>query len=477
MNIRRKILAVLMTAAMILTLLPAMAFAEGETGTIPIDAWYEGSLFGEIGDTEMEGMYYLDGSCAVCVIYSEDYDIPEMYYYGEYKYKDENGVEQTREGYLRDGADPSKDESYAYAYIDYDKFEPLKAGANEIPMMVFAPYIDPETNKLEYKEFDYSRRYWVSLEKPIEVKFVPASGFTVEGAVGYNYLDEEDFYGEGNAFEVSYEEPVDPEVYPDNPAPMVITATYEYVKGSGGVEEGFYDGGNPEYERFDMKEGVECYLKKGLNKGVELTYYAYVKGLDDPVALPFTVDIRADKYGLYGEGKISTYTGKAIKKPSFKIYNTDDKVVSSKEYSYKTPKHKKMGWYNLKVTIKSKYRSKYTTKTVTVTYGIGPAAPKLTKVTAGKKKLTVRWKKMSRKQLKQIDGFYVVVSTDKHFLNNVKKVKVSKKTFNSGRTVVKGLKKGKKYYVKMYAYANIKQKGVKFKMPSNDSKVLKKKTK
>jgi len=39
MKIRRKIYAVFITAAMILTLLPATAFAEGETGAIPAEAW------------------------------------------------------------------------------------------------------------------------------------------------------------------------------------------------------------------------------------------------------------------------------------------------------------------------------------------------------------------------------------------------------------------------------------------------------
>ena len=232
-----------------------------------------------------------------------------------------------------------------------------------------------------------------------------------------------------------------------------------------------------EYERFDLSEGFECYLKKGLNKGVELTYYSYVDGQDEPDKIKFKVDINAKKYGLYADSSISTYTGKVIKKPSIKIYNTDDKLISSKEYTFKTPKNKKIGWYNLKVKIKDKYKNKYDVDSIVVTYGIGPAAPKLTNITAGKKSLTVKWKRMTADQLKNIDGFYIELSTDKHFLNNYKNVKVSKKAFRSGRKMVKDLKKGKKYYVRMYAYKTVKQKGVTFDMPSKDSNVLKNKTK
>ena len=232
MKIRRKIYAVLLTAALILTLLPAMAFAEGEEGVEPVDAWFSGILWADVGDTDVNGMYLTkDGSSAIDVRYTDDITVnPVTFTYIEQEIKDEYGDTMLRCGFLRDGADPDKDESYAYAFIDYENLSPIAAGANEIPIIISVPYIDPDTGDLEYKEFNTTYHMWVSVERPLSVDFIPAPGFTLKGAVGYNFLNEEDFYGEGNKFRVSIEEPVDPEVFPDDPSPMVITVDYTYVK-------------------------------------------------------------------------------------------------------------------------------------------------------------------------------------------------------------------------------------------------------
>ena len=478
MKIRRKIYAVLITAALILTLLPSMAFAEWEEGVEPVDAAYTGLITGEAGDEEVSGLYYTDGSSVVDVWYTDEEGVnPVMYTYTEYEYVDEDGDTVVKAGYLRDGADPEKDESYAFAFVDYEKFTPLVEGANEIPIIISVPYTDPDTGELEYKDFDTTYHLWVCVEKPISVEFIPAAGFTLKGAVGYNFLNEEDFYGEGNVFRVSYAEPVDPEVYPDDPEPMVITVDYNYIKTEDGVE-GFYDHANPEYDRFDMTDGVECYLRKGMNRGVEMTYYAYVYGEDDPVELPLVVDIDADKYGLYADDSyIATYTGKNITRSAlkFRLYNTNGRLISSKEYTYTTPKVKSMGWHYMKVRIKDEYKDKYNTDTIRVRYGIGPRVPKMSDLVSGKGKATVKWKKMTSSQLKKIDGFYVMVSTDKEFLNNTKRFRISKKEFKSGKSVIKNLKKIKGYngyYVKAYSYKVVKQNGQKIKMPSAESPVM-----
>ena len=479
MKIRRKIYAVLLTAALILTLLPAMAFAEGEEGVEPVDAWFSGTLWADVGDTDVNGMYLTkDGSSAIDVRYTDDITVnPVTFTYIEQEITDEYGDTMLRCGFLRDGADPDKDESYAYAFIDYENLSPIAAGANEIPIIISVPYIDPDTGDLEYKEFNTTYHMWVSVERPLSVDFIPAPGFTLKGAVGYNFLNEEDFYGEGNKFRVSIEEPVDPEVFPDDPSPMVITVDYTYVKTEDGVE-GFFDNANPEYERFDMTNGVECYLNKGMNRGVEMTYYAYVKGEEDPIELPLVVDIDADKYGLYADDSyIATYTGKNITRSAlkFRLYNTNGRLISSKEYTYTTPKVKSMGWHYMKVRIKDEYKDKYNEDTVLVRYGIGPRIPKMSGLVSGKGKATVKWKKMTSSQLKKIDGFYVMVSTDKEFLNNTKRFRISKKEFKSGKSVIKNLKKIKGYngyYVKAYSYKVVKQNGQKIKMPSAESPVM-----
>ena len=61
MRLKRKIAAVLMTAALILTCMPAAAFAEGETAARPVDAYYSGALDGNPGDTVIDDLY-MDGN-------------------------------------------------------------------------------------------------------------------------------------------------------------------------------------------------------------------------------------------------------------------------------------------------------------------------------------------------------------------------------------------------------------------------------
>ena len=67
-------------------------------------------------------------------------------------------------------------------------------------------------------------------------------------------------------------------------------------------------------------------------------------------------------------------------------------------------------------------------------------------VKAGKKKLTVSWKKDSK-----VDGYQIQYSTNNKF-KKAATVTCSKKT---AKTTIKRLKKGKKYYVRIRAYKKI----------------------
>ena len=424
MKIRKKTYAVVLTAALILTLLPAFAYAEGETTGKPVDAVVVGAPQGVPGSSEVEGIY-VEGT-SVDVYYSETSDTPDkVYEYGEYTYKDENGVEQEIRGFLERGAEPTSFENYACVNVDYDNFESLKEGANDVPLIISVPTGVNEEGYINYVDFNKTLRVWARIDTPIKVEFVPADGFKLEGTVGYNYIDETDFYGEGNKFVVTIETRDDPEyVTPDIGS---IEAEYLFYKSEDGSVEGFYDNGNPEFERFDMMDGIECYLKKGLNKDIELTYYAYTEGKDEPFELNFKVDIDAEKYGLYAEGKNSVYTGKVIK-PDFVIFNTADEEVSAEEYTFKSPKNKKIGSYDIDVTIKDEFRDKYDTDEITVSYCIVPKAPVITSITAGKKSLTVGWKKLSKTALNNITGAYIELSTEEDFSGEVKTVKLSKKS-------------------------------------------------
>ena len=78
-------------------------------------------------------------------------------------------------------------------------------------------------------------------------------------------------------------------------------------------------------------------------------------------------------------------------------------------------------------------------------------AVKIYKPKAGKKKITVKWKKISKKNRKKISGIEIQVATDPLFNHIAKTAKVdnNKKTSK----VIKGLKPKTKYYVRIRAYA------------------------
>ena len=88
-----------------------------------------------------------------------------------------------------------------------------------------------------------------------------------------------------------------------------------------------------------------------------------------------------------------------------------------------------------------------------------PAAPaeiidlptvKISKPKAAKKKITVKWKKVSKKDLKKIGGIQIQVATDPDFTNIVKTATAGKKKTSK---VIKGLSPKTKYYVRIRAYA------------------------
>ena len=84
---------------------------------------------------------------------------------------------------------------------------------------------------------------------------------------------------------------------------------------------------------------------------------------------------------------------------------------------------------------------------------LAPTLPavKISKATAGKKSATVKWKKLSSAKRKKVKKIEIQYSKDKNFSNGVKtKYASAKKTSYK----VKGLKKGKKYFVRIRAYTS-----------------------
>lgn len=94
----------------------------------------------------------------------------------------------------------------------------------------------------------------------------------------------------------------------------------------------------------------------------------------------------------------------------------------------------------------------------------------ISKLSKGKKAITVKWKKVST-----IKGYQIQLATDKKFKKNKKTVTISKQ--KTTKATVKKLKAKKKYYVRIRTYKNVKYQGKTIKVYSSWSKVKTVKTK
>ncbi len=91
----------------------------------------------------------------------------------------------------------------------------------------------------------------------------------------------------------------------------------------------------------------------------------------------------------------------------------------------------------------------YTRSIAAIWYPADLPVVKISKPKAGKRKLTVRWKKVSKKNQKKIQGIEIQVATDPGFTNIVYHAYAGKKKKSR---VVKGLQSKARYYVRVRAY-------------------------
>ena len=85
-----------------------------------------------------------------------------------------------------------------------------------------------------------------------------------------------------------------------------------------------------------------------------------------------------------------------------------------------------------------------------IVYPTDLPAVKISKPKAGKKKMTVKWKKVSKKNQKKISGIQIQVATDTGFTNIIASTTAGKKKTSKA---IKGLQSKTKYYVRIRAYA------------------------
>jgi len=115
------------------------------------------------------------------------------------------------------------------------------------------------------------------------------------------------------------------------------------------------------------------------------------------------------------------------------------------DYTVSYKSNKNIGTATVTITGKGKYGA-----SVNKTFKINPKPVALTSLTAGSKKLTVKWKKG-----KNITGYEVQYSLKSNF-KSAKKVTISKAS--TVKTILKNLKANKTYYVRIRTYKTVKGK-------------------
>lgn len=155
-----------------------------------------------------------------------------------------------------------------------------------------------------------------------------------------------------------------------------------------------------------------------------------------------------------------TYNGKK-QQPTVTVKDNAGKTLKNgTDYTVAYAKGcKNVGQYTVTITFKGNYSG-----SKKLTFNIVPKGASVSKLTAGKKQLTVKWKK----QATQTTGYEIQYST-KSNMKSAKTVTVNKTGTTS--TTIKKLKSGKKYYVRIRTYKTVKIGGKNVKLYSAWSKV------
>lgn len=137
------------------------------------------------------------------------------------------------------------------------------------------------------------------------------------------------------------------------------------------------------------------------------------------------------------------YDGK-VKNPAVKIFDSNGKQLSSKDYTIsKAAGRKNVGKYKYTITFKNGYTGKKT-----LYFTINPKPTKLTSLKKGSKKMKLKWKKV----FSQASGYQIRYST-KSSMSGAKIVTVKK--YKTSSKTISRLKKKKKYYVQIRTYKTV----------------------
>ena len=186
--------------------------------------------------------------------------------------------------------------------------------------------------------------------------------------------------------------------------------------------------------------------------GEIVNYCSVCKKTLSTTVIPNASSIKLKATSLTYNGKVRTAkvivkdrTGKTL------VKNTDYTVSYAKGRKY-------VGKYAVKITFKGKYSG-----TKTLYFTIKPKATRISSLTAGSKKFTVKWKK----QATQTTGYQVQYSASSKF-SKAKTVTVGKNTTVSKK--ISKLSGKKKYYVRVRTYKTVKINGKSIRIYSGWSK-------
>ena len=137
------------------------------------------------------------------------------------------------------------------------------------------------------------------------------------------------------------------------------------------------------------------------------------------------------------------YDGK-VKNPAVKIFDSNGKQLSSKDYTIsKASGRKNVGKYKYTITFKNGYTGKKI-----LYFTINPKPTKLTSLKKGSKKMKLKWKKV----FSQVSGYQIRYSM-KSSMSGAKTVTVKK--YKTSSKTISRLKKKKKYYVQIRTYKTV----------------------
>ncbi len=188
------------------------------------------------------------------------------------------------------------------------------------------------------------------------------------------------------------------------------------------------------------------YEKNEPIKNNDLTVYCYPGSFTEKYAKANKIKY---KYALvYSKATLSktsyVYSGKA-KKPAVTVKFGSKALKKGTDYTVTYKNNKKVGTATVTIKGKGDYKG-----TVSKTFKINPKKTTVKKVTSPKKKqLKVTYKKVAG-----VTGYQVTYSTSKKFTKKTTKTVTVKGKATTSK-VIKGLKAGKTYYVKVRSYKTV----------------------